>query len=198
MRKRAEDVEATRRQIIEATARLHTTIGPARTTISAIAEEAGVTRLTVYRHFPDEEALFGACSAHWLALRPPPDPSAWRALEALDERLERAIADMYCWYELVGGEYYTVAKDRESIPEGVRRATEHADEARVDAVVGAARLGKTQRRAMRAAIGHALDFWTWHSLVVRRGLNNHEAIDVARRFVGACLTAPRKRSRRQI
>ena len=67
MRKRADDVAATRQRIVEAAVRLHGTIGPAATTISALAEEAGVTRLTVYRHFPDDLALFTACSAHWAA-----------------------------------------------------------------------------------------------------------------------------------
>ena len=57
--------------------RLHGSVGPARTTISGVAEEAGVQRATVYRHFPTEEELFGACSAHWASLHPPPDAGSW-------------------------------------------------------------------------------------------------------------------------
>ena len=72
MRARQESVEQTRLRITEATMHLHETLGPAATTVSAIAEEAGVTRLTVYRHFPDDEALFAACSAHWRELHPRP------------------------------------------------------------------------------------------------------------------------------
>jgi AcrR family transcriptional regulator len=39
---------------------LHESVGPRATTVSAIAEGAGVTRLTVYRHFPDELSLVSA------------------------------------------------------------------------------------------------------------------------------------------
>ena len=77
MRRRAEQVDRTRQRIVEATVELHGSVGPAATTIAAIAEAAGVTRLTVYRHFPDEDALFAARSAHWLARQQLPDPAAW-------------------------------------------------------------------------------------------------------------------------
>ena len=73
MRARQESVEQTRLRITEATMRLHERVGPAATTVSAIADEAGVTRLTVYRHFPDDAALVIACSGHWRALHPRPD-----------------------------------------------------------------------------------------------------------------------------
>jgi len=67
IRRRAEQVDQTRQRIVETTAELHGSVGPAATTIAAIADRAGVTRLTVYRHFPDDAALFAACSAHWIA-----------------------------------------------------------------------------------------------------------------------------------
>src|SRR5918999_188498 len=75
MSRRAEGVAETRQRIVEATVELHGTVGPAASTIAAIAERAGVTRLTVYRHFPDDEALWAACSGHWLSQQDPPDPS---------------------------------------------------------------------------------------------------------------------------
>src|SRR3954469_22389923 len=81
MRRRAELEEQTRRRITESTIALHEELGPARTSISAIAERAGVRRSTVYRHFPDENALFAACSTHWRAANPPPNPRAWAATE---------------------------------------------------------------------------------------------------------------------
>src|SRR5829696_1235957 len=84
MTKRAEQVDLTRQQIAAAAARLHTTIGPANTSIAGIAEEAGVTRLTVYRHFPDFDGLFAACRAHWRAENPPPDARAWATISPLD------------------------------------------------------------------------------------------------------------------
>src|ERR687891_3017256 len=88
MKRRAELEERTRSRITESAVALHEELGPARTSISAIAERAGVRRSTVYRHFPDEEALFGACSSHWGAANPPPDPGAWPMVEDPAERLE--------------------------------------------------------------------------------------------------------------
>ena len=77
MKRRAELEELTRRRITESAVALHGTLGPARTSISAVAEHAGVRRSTVYRHFPDEAALFAACTAHWMADNPVPDLGAW-------------------------------------------------------------------------------------------------------------------------
>ena len=77
MKRRAEQEAETRQRITEAAMRLHGTVGPARTSISAVADRAGVRRSTVYRHFPDEEALFGACSQHWAERNPPPDLGRW-------------------------------------------------------------------------------------------------------------------------
>ena len=94
-RRRAEQEEETRLRITEAAVDLHGSVGPARTTVSAIAERAGVQRATVYRHFPDEEALFAACSSHWAALNPPPDPAAWAEIADPDERLRRALSELY-------------------------------------------------------------------------------------------------------
>src|ERR1700680_2796204 len=80
LKARAETQAETRRRIVEATSALHEEVGPARTTVAEIARRAGVQRLTVYNHFPNEEGLFAACSDHWLAQNPPPDPSAALAL----------------------------------------------------------------------------------------------------------------------
>src|SRR5918992_694895 len=93
LKRRAERMEETRRRIVEATVALHTTVGPARTSISAIAERAGVQRLTVYRHFPDEQSLFRACTSHGLAADLPPDPAAWRHIADPEARLRTALAE---------------------------------------------------------------------------------------------------------
>src|SRR3712207_3871494 len=98
LKARAEGQAQTRRRITEATVELHRTVGPAQTTISAIAERAGVQRLTVYRHFPTEEELFAACSAHWLAGSPPPDPAEWAGIADRRERLRSALEAIYAWY----------------------------------------------------------------------------------------------------
>src|SRR3954468_5305676 len=97
-RVRAEHEEQTRRRITESAVELHGTIGPARTSISAVADRAGVRRSTVYRHFPDEAALFDACSSHWRAANPPPDPWAWAAIEDPSERVTAALSELYAFY----------------------------------------------------------------------------------------------------
>src|SRR6476619_3705653 len=97
-KQRARSRAETHERIVEATVALHRELGPARTTVSAIAERAGVQRLTVYRHFPDERALFRACSGHWAALHPLPDPSAWSAIDDPAARLALALAELYAHY----------------------------------------------------------------------------------------------------
>src|SRR3954468_20367632 len=97
-RVRAEHEEQTRRRITESAVELHGTIGPARTSISAVAERAGVRRSTVYRHFPDEAALFDACSTHWEAANPPPDLARWESIGDPDERLQAGLSDLYAYY----------------------------------------------------------------------------------------------------
>src|SRR3954466_5358098 len=95
---RAELEEETRRRITESAVELHGTVGPAHTSVSAVAERAGVRRSTVYRHFPDEEALFAACSAHWSERNPPPDPTPWFGIEDPDARVRQALIAIYAYY----------------------------------------------------------------------------------------------------
>src|SRR5436853_6445004 len=109
--KRAELEEQTRLRITESTVALHEEVGPARTSISAIAERAGVRRSTVYRHFPDEEALFDACSSHWRAANPPPDPSAWADIGELGVRLETALLELYAFYARTECMYTSLLRD---------------------------------------------------------------------------------------
>src|SRR5439155_7772867 len=97
-KRRAELEAATRRRITESAVELHGTLGPARTSMSAVAERAGVRRSTVYRHFADEAALFDACTAHWAAANPQPDLGAWAAIGDADERLDLALAQLYAYY----------------------------------------------------------------------------------------------------
>src|ERR671925_1066982 len=82
MKRRAELEQQTRLRITESAVALHEELGPARTSISAVAERAGVRRSTVYRHFPDDEALFAACSSHWRAGHAPPDSKPRREVRS--------------------------------------------------------------------------------------------------------------------
>src|SRR3954447_13234063 len=99
LKKRAERQAETRRKIVEAAIDLHGTIGPARTTVTAVAERAGVQRHTYYRHFPDERSLMLACSGLYGERNPPPDPQRWREIRNPDERLRRGLDELYAFYE---------------------------------------------------------------------------------------------------
>src|SRR3954452_495629 len=117
LKERAASQERTRERIAEAAMELHGSVRAAATFDSAVAQRAGVQRATVYRHFPDEAALFGACSAHWATLFPPPDPGAWAAVEDPDERLTTALGDLYRWYTAGGDMLVLVLRDEEHVPE---------------------------------------------------------------------------------
>jgi len=201
MRKRAEDVEATRRRITEAAVDLHTSVGPAHTTISALAEKAGVTRLTVYRHFPDAESLFRACSEHWFSAHPPPDAARWRDIVDPRERIVCAVREQYEWYERNGDDLLPLRRDEGAAPSSIVEEVRAVERQRFDTLVQGVELPASDRRLVAAVAAHVLDFWTWHSLVVRQSLTTDEAAESAVRFLTACLdaatTAPRStRSRR--
>src|SRR5438477_304664 len=116
MKRRAELEEQTRLRITESTVALHEKIGPARTSISAVAEQAGVRRSTVYRHFPDEESLIDACSAHWRAANPAPDLAAWAAIGDPSERLRTALTEMYAHHRRTEPMRTTLIRDESLVP----------------------------------------------------------------------------------
>lgn len=174
----------TRRRIVEATAALHEEVGPAATTITAIAERAGVQRLTVYRHFPDEEALIGACSAHWREQHPPPDPASWIGLEDPRRRMAAALAAMYAYFREGAPMLEQVLRDEDEVEAlaGVMAPwREYMREVAGGLVVGWGG-GEERRRIVRAAVGHALEFFTWRSLAAQ-GLSDEEAVRLMTRFV---------------
>jgi AcrR family transcriptional regulator len=177
MKRRAELEEQTRRRITESAVALHEQLGPARTSISAIADHAGVRRSTVYRHFPDDEALFAACSSHWRAANPPPDPSAWAAIEDPGARTEAALRELYAFYAGTQGMYESLLRDEPLVPIVQRQLRDfHGYLRAIQDVLTAGRglRGHAGRRTS-AAIGHALAFPTWRSLTREQGLSGDEA-----------------------
>ena len=116
MRKRLEDIEETRRRIVLAAVELHGTVGPAQTTVSDVAALAGVQRSTVYRHFPDEEALFGACTSHWFARHPWPRADALRSVSDASLRLRRGLRDLYRYYDANEQMLSNALRDMEILP----------------------------------------------------------------------------------
>jgi AcrR family transcriptional regulator len=188
MRRRAELVDETRQRIIEAAARLHTSIGPAATTIAAIADEAGVTRLTVYRHFPNLDELFAACQAHWLSQSRPPDPSTWLAIPDPGERARHALDALYRWFAAHADELYPILRDFAAMPETARRRNRAGAVARAQAILGGPDANAPAQA--RAAAGHVTSYWTWRSLALEQGLAHEDAVDLAVRFLMAAEPEP--------
>ena len=185
MKRRAELEEQTRRRITESAVALHEERGPAQTSISAIAERAGVRRSTVYRHFPDEDALFAACSSHWRAANPPPDPRSWSSIADVAARTRTALREMYAFYGSTEAMYVSLLRDEPLVPAVERRLRDFHGYVRSIRDDLAAVRGLRGRRAqyVRAAIGHALAFPTWRSLTQEQGLGNDDAVELMCRLV---------------
>lgn len=187
LRRRAERQAETRRRIVEAAVELHTTVGPTRTTVAAIAARAGVERPTFYRHFPTLPDLLGACSAHGWAANPPPDPEAWLAINDPAVRLREGLSHLYAYYERNERGMWVILRDLEDMAELRPFASYRiAHRKRVcEVLAGAWPQRGARRRFLAAAIGHAADFYTWRSLR-RQGLSNNEAADLMVDFVRRC------------
>jgi AcrR family transcriptional regulator len=190
MRRRAEQVDQTRQRIVEATVELHGSVGPAATTIAAIADRAGVTRLTVYRHFPDEAALFGACSAHWISRQQLPDLGAWSQIGDPAARLRAGLADLYRFFRAGAGMLTGIYRDFAALPEGHQQALRDQDTLFRDVLTAPFGSADDEHRRLRAVIGHAISFWTWHSLCLDQGLTDTEAVDAMTGMVLAITPVP--------
>jgi AcrR family transcriptional regulator len=180
-KKRRAELEAeTRRRITETAAELHGTIGPARTTISAIAERAGVRRSTVYRHFPDEAALFDACSSHWEEANPLPELAEWEAIADPDKRLRTALDELYAHYRRTERMMENLHRDEVTVPvvaERFARYHQYLAAAR-DMLIRGRSVRGLRREETRAAIGHALAFTSWRSLTREQGLDDARAAEM--------------------
>lgn len=177
----------TRERITESAVRLHESLGPARTTISAIAKDADVQRATVYRHFPTQEDLFAACSAHFWAQHPPPDPSAWAQIKDPDERLPVALRELYRLYRDTAPMLERTSRDAPHVPAMAART--QAFRGLVATMAETLMTGRPSRGARRrrvaAAVGHAISFATWRSLSVEHGLDDEDAARLMIAFVAA-------------
>jgi AcrR family transcriptional regulator len=189
MQRRAESQQETHRRITESAAELHGTVGPSKTSISAVAAHAGVRRSTVYRHFPDEAALFDACTAHWAAANPLPDLGAWTAIDDPDERLIVALGELYAFYGRTELMLDNLFRDEATVPlvrERFAAFRGYVGAARDSLMVGQELRGARRRRT-KAALGHAIAFSTWKSLVREQELADADAVALVRALV-ACAT----------
>jgi AcrR family transcriptional regulator len=187
MQRRAESQEQTRLRITESAVKLHETVGPSRTSISAVAAQAGVRRSTVYRHFPDETTLFDACTAHWSAANPPPDLNTWLAIESPDERLRVALEELHAFYRRTEQMLENLFRDEMTVPLVQERfaAFRAYFSAARDTLVAGRKLRGASRRRTQGALGHAIAFSTWKSLVREQGLGDAAAAKLLCALVAA-------------
>jgi len=186
-KRRAEQESETRRRIVEAVYALHGEVGPAQTTIKAIAERAGVERLTVYRHFADDSALFAACDAHFRTATPPPDPSAWADITDSADRTRAALVAFYGFYRRGENMLANARRDAAQLPAlaAVLAPQMQFVEAVRDDLRASWRVRGRARARVTAAIGHALRFDTWRSLARAEGLDDAEAAELMVALVAA-------------
>jgi AcrR family transcriptional regulator len=175
LKRRAEKQADTRRRIVEAAVELHSSVGPAQTTISMVADRAGVQRHTFYSHFPDERSLLLACSGLTMERDPMPDSESWRAIEDGYERLRAGLLAIYGWYERNAQLAACVLRDAEYHPlvreiSGMRWGPFMAAYGEV--------LGDKLSAKQRALVPLALSFFTWRTLVRDAGLGQRAAVDV--------------------
>jgi len=186
MRQRAEDQQRTRERIVSATAALHGSVGPKNTTISAVAEKAGVQRLTVYRHFPTEESLFLACSSHWLSENPPPDPGDWEEVENAEQRTARALGAIYGYYRRTNSMWRLVYRDIGQVPAMQTPLDAFHDflgSIRDDLVAHWQPRGR-KSKLLRSTVGHLLRFDTWDSLRSEQ-IDDKQMVDLGLRWIRA-------------
>lgn len=187
-KKRADQEAQTVLRITEAAVQLHGSVGPSQTTMSAIADAAGVRRSTLYRHFPDEAAVFRACSAHFMGMHPLPDLAAWAAIADPDVRLSVALRQLYRLYSETAQMLANILRDSTTMP--VVAESLSLFQAYVAAAHGALMAGRDPAQAERgglvpAAVGHAIAFTSWQSLVQQQGMSDEQAADLMCRFVSA-------------
>ena len=187
MQRRAESQQETHRRITESAVELHGTLGPSKTSISAVAAHAGVRRSTVYRHFADEAALFDACTAHWAAANPPPDLAVWAAITDPEERLVVALRELYAFYARTELMLDNLFRDEATVPLVRERfaAFRGYFAAARDSLMTGRKVRGAARRRTHAAVGHAIAFSTWKSLVREQELDDREAIALVRALVAS-------------
>jgi AcrR family transcriptional regulator len=186
-RKRAEQQAETRARIVDALIELHETVGAARTTVTEVARRSGVNRMTVYKHFPTEAEMVGACTSHWIELNPPPDLDAWARVADPAERLRRALGELYSYYRATQAMWSTAYRDAgivDSLGE-IMEATWFALLDRAVEVLAAGRgVRGARRERVRGALRLAVDFPTWQTLTAS-GLGDDVAAGVSATFVEA-------------
>lgn len=184
LKARARRQEEVHKRITVAAIHLHGTVGPAKTTMKAIAEQAGVRRATIYNHFPSEYELLDACSSHWFGENPPPDPAGWAKIDDPKKRVRQGLAEMYDYY--YRGRYMLekVLRDAAVVPamEEIRRNKWLPMIEYIVGILAQEQNNPEKDKNVRASLRVVLDFFTWRTLI-ESGLSNEEAAGLAAMWV---------------
>lgn len=180
LKKRAERQEETRERIVEAAIHLHETVGAQGATISAIAQQAGVERLTVYRHFPDERSLVSACTSHYFARHPSPDTEQWRAIVEPAVCLRTALAEIYAYYRQTEAMMDSIYRNLAFVPVLQELLEPFFAKwiAVTDMLVEKFAVDHDQRILLRSAVALAIHFLAWRTLIREQGLEDAQAVEV--------------------
>jgi AcrR family transcriptional regulator len=193
LKQRAAEMAETHRRITAAAVALHQTVGPARTTLSAVARRAGVERRTLYRHFPNEADLFAACSSHYFNANPWPELANWRAIRDPRQRLERALDELYAYYEHNEPMLSNVLRDAEHhelARAAVAPLNAYLDQA-AEILISDHQARGRNRQLLAGAVRHALAFTTWHSLSTN-GIERPDAAKLSTALAEAAGTPQRR------
>ena len=183
-KRRADKTEETRQQIVVATVKLHEELGPAQTSIKAIAEQAGVQRLTVYRHFPDEASLFRACTSHWLEHHPLPAVSDWSDYDNPLDLTSRALLDFYRYYrknERMWTVAYRDVDEVEALQEPMAAVEAYLDQIR-DELLSVWKVKTEDKKQLAMTLRHCLRFSTWRSLKLEK-LSDRKMVELVQNWL---------------
>ena len=181
---RAEQQDETRERIIEALMELHEELGPANTSIKAIAEKAGVQRLTVYRHFPDEVSMFQACTSQWLELHPPPNMEEWAEVENASERSCTAVLAFYRYYrqtEKMWNASYRDLDKVEALHAPMAQFEAYIDQV-CDDLVKVWKQTRNTKKQLQVTLRHSLRFSTWLSFN-NAGLKDEKMVELVEAWI---------------
>jgi AcrR family transcriptional regulator len=180
MKRRAERVQETRRRITEAAVELHQTVGPARTTVSAVAEKAGVQRHTYYAHFPELKDLYQACMGHYSERNPVPEPSSWTGIADAEERLRVALSEVYAYYSGNEAMVSNVLRDTalDPIVQEIMVPFDQYWETVRDFIADAFEASGERHEELLGAVALAQDFQTWRTLVRQQELSQDRAVEL--------------------
>ena len=182
--RRAQQQDVTREKIVEATVALHEQLGPANTSIKAIAYKAGVQRLTVYRHFPDDTSLFQACTSHYFGQHPPPNMADWTAIEDASERSRTALLAFYRYYRSTEAMLSVAYRDFDKVKAmqpPMEQFQVYLDQVRDD-LLACWKPESTDRKTLAITLRHCLRFTTWASLKNEK-LSDKKIVELVMRWI---------------